>query len=537
MSILKSDDFSKTDSSITREERPEILVIGSGIAGLTFALRASDFANIIIVTKSEIKESNTNYAQGGIAAVMSKQDNFESHIQDTLRVGEGLCHEKIVKMVVKNAPEQILWLENLGLNFDRKGKNFDLSKESAHEHKRIIHAGDITGEEIEKILIKKVLEKNVKIYEDNICIDLIVKNDKCYGAQILNLKSGKIQSFLVDFTVLTTGGTGRLYRRTSNAEVATGDGIAIAFRAGADITDMEFVQFHPTMLYNSNPSFLISETLRGEGGVLKNKYMKSYMHKYAKAGELAPRNVVSRATIDEMKRTDSDYVYLDLTNMDEKYIKKRFKKIYKKCLEFGVDFVKEPIPVTPTVHYICGGVKINSHGESNIKKLYAIGEVSCSGLHGGDRLASNSLIESLVFSKIVSEHIKNIPFEHHQQQINFKNNLQFTTEFTEEIRVLKSELQNIMWEYAGVHRTEKGLQLAEKKINNLEKKLMAITDCKKINKDILELKNMILVSKMIIKSALMRKESRASHYIEDYPKKNDELFQKHFILNKKDETI
>jgi L-aspartate oxidase len=509
--------------------KTDLLVIGSGIAGLSFALKASKFGQVTVITKDKAKESNTFYAQGGLAAVFSKDDSFNLHIKDTLRAGDGLCNKRAVEVLVKNAPKEIKWLEKIGVRFDRNG-NPSLSKEAVHSKARIVHAGDITGREVEKVLAEKARKnKKIRILQNHMAVDLIIKNKKCLGALVLDVKNNKIIEIFSKATVMATGGIGRLYENTCNPEIATGDGIAIAYRAGVELQDMEFMQFHPTGLYNSDPTFLISETLRGEGGVLKNKYGKQYMHTYHRDGDLAPRDVVSKFSIVEMKKTKSSYVSLDVTELGSAYLRKRFPNIYKECKKYGIDLTKKPIPVAPTAHYICGGIKISLNAQTNMKNLYAIGESSCSGLHGADRLASNSLTDGLVFgsrlanqlkSTIKKEKINIIKINKHQ--INKKSN---------KTNKLKDKLKKLMWNKVGIIRNKKGLNFALKNIKIIEKETQKISE-KGINKQILELRNMLILGKTITKSALARKESRGTHFVDEYPTRNDKKWRKHSLTKK-----
>lgn len=477
--------------------KTDILVIGSGIAGLSFAIKSADFADITIITKADINECNTELAQGGLAVALAEDDSYELHIKDTLKAGDGLCDKKAVRFLVENAKQELMFLEELGVNFEKLANKFILSKEAAHSRARIVHASDFTGMEIEKKLIKAVKGK-VEIKTHHKVVKLMVKNNRCYGA--IAIKNGNIIKINAKATILATGGIGQLYKYTSNSEVATGDGIALAYDVGAVIQDMEFVQFHPTGLHNSKPSFLISETLRGEGAILKNIYNKPFMKHYHKDGDLAPRDIVSRAIVQEMKKTNSEFVYLDISHIDSSYIKKRFPNIYKRCLEYGTDLTKEPIKVSPIAHYLCGGVKINLRCETNIAGLYAIGEVACSGIHGADRLASNSLIEALVFStsatKAVRKYIKDKAIKKMDIKFDYKdiNNK------------IEAEIKDIMWKHVGIIRSCKGLNYALNKLNLLSKKFKS---------------RLIEVAKLITKSALIRKESRGTHYIKEYPYKKD----------------
>jgi L-aspartate oxidase len=499
----------------------DILVIGSGIAGLAFAIKASKFANVVIVTKGKINESSTEKAQGGLAGVFGNDDSYKLHINDTLRAGDGLCNRKSVELVVKNAPSQILWLKSQGVKFDKQ-----LSNEAVHSAARIVHSGDITGERIEKVLIKQIKQNNKITYlENSLAIELIKQDKKCSGAVILNNKTITISAKAV---VLATGGLGRVFKNTCNPAVATGDGFALAYDVGAELQDMEFVQFHPTGLYKTE--FLISETLRGEGGHLRNKYGEIYMPKYHRDGELAPRDVVSKFTVDEMKKTKADYVELDVTHLGGSYLKKRFPKIYKKCLEQGIDLTKQSIPVTPTAHYSCGGVKINSKAETNVRGLYAIGETSCSGLHGADRLASNSLTDCLVFGDILAKNIKNKikKIKKTKSIENNETNYKIIRKNKEMIKI-KKLIQDLMWDKVGIIRDRKGLISALNGLDKIGDKVKRIIK-KWINKDIIELRNMVIVSKLIARSALARKESRGTHFLTDFPVRDDKKWKKHSVV-------
>ncbi|MBW2984162.1 L-aspartate oxidase [Candidatus Woesearchaeota archaeon] len=510
--------------------KSDVLVIGSGIAGLGFALKASKFADVIAVTKDKARESNTFYAQGGLAAVFGKDDSFKLHIRDTLRAGDGLCNKKAVELLVRNAPKEIKWLEKIGVKFDRNSK-LSLSKEAVHSKSRIVHAGDITGREVENVLVDNVRKsRKIRLYQNHMAVDLIVEKGKCLGAVVLNVKNNKIIRIFAKAVVIATGGIGRIYANTCNPEIATGDGIAIAYNAGAALQDMEFVQFHPTGLYKSDPTFLISETLRGEGGVLRNKHGKQYMPGYHRDGGLAPRDVVSKFSLVEMKKTKSKCVYLDVTKLGSSYLKKRFPNIYKICLKYGIDLTKKPIPVAPTAHYMCGGVKINLKGSTNIRNLYAIGEASCSGLHGADRLASNSLTDGIVFGSRLNNQLKNSINKNNIQIINIKN-LKINKKSNKKINTLKNQLKNLMWNQVGIIRNKKSLNSALKNIKIIEKNASKLLD-KGINKEILELRNRTIVAKLIASSALARKESRGTHFVDDYPDRNDKVWCKHSLIKK-----
>ncbi|MCX5781758.1 MAG: L-aspartate oxidase [Elusimicrobia bacterium] len=512
--------------------KTDYLVIGSGIAGLSLAIKAGQIGSVALVTKRNITDSSTEKAQGGIASVWAKDDSFKSHIQDTLIAGAGLCKEEIVNKVVSEGPQRLKELIDWGVKFDRKNKNeYDLTLEAGHSHRRIFHSGDTTGSEIENTLSRKIKKtKNVKIFENHIAIDLIttgkierksgLEKDICWGAYVLDIPKNKIETFLAKVVILATGGAGKVYVYTSNPDISTGDGIAMAYRAGAEISNLEFVQFHPTCLYNPQAkSFLVSETLRGEGAILKLKNGKTFMEKYHPLKELAPRDIVARAIDNELKMRGDDFVYLDITHKSEKYLKERFPNIYSECLKYGINIAKDYIPIVPAAHYFCGGVVTNEYGETSIKNLYAIGETACTGLHGANRLASNSLLEAVVYAEST--------FQKTKDKIN--EDVEFPSipiwdsgkaRDSDESVVVKhnwEEIRNFMWNYVGIVRSEKRLNRAKRRIEMLQKEISEYYWDFIITSDLIELRNIAIVAELIIHCALSRKESRGLHYTIDYP--------------------
>lgn len=513
----------------------DFLVVGSGIAGLWFAHKASENGRVCILTKKEDTESNTNYAQGGIAAAFGEDDSSETHYKDTLKSGRGLAKEEIVRMVCFEGPKLVQELYETGIKFttyyNSAGiKHFDLGKEGGHTRARIVHAQDYTGREIEKGLLH-VLKDKCRFFEHYLVFDLILnENNQCVGAEAIDTKTGDLYNFFAHTVLLATGGIGQVYLHTTNPPIATGDGIAIAYNAGAKIANMEFIQFHPTALFGhkiNNRYFLISEAVRGEGGILRTQDGNTFMEKYHELGCLAPRDVVARAIDNEMKKAKQEFVLLDVTHLNPGKLKNRFPNIYNTCLTLGIDITKQPIPVVPAAHYVCGGILINEWGETNIPNLFAIGECACSGLHGANRLASNSLLEALVFAERaairtgnllrVRSKSKEIPSP--PKEISLKENA--------EVNELIQKLRKTVWNGVGIVRSDKGLQTAYDEVTELTKISENFTP---ITPEIIELRNMIIVATLIIKSAMLRKESRGLHYNEDYPESNDKQFLKDTIL-------
>ena len=505
----------------------DFLVIGSGIAGLTYSLKVSEHGKVTLITKKEKAESNTNYAQGGIAAVMSPLDSFESHIKDTLKSGDGLCKRDVVDEIIKVAPKRIKELIELGVQFSKSedGKGYDLGKEGGHTHRRVLHATDFTGREIEHALLTAVSKnKNIEVHENFIAIDLATENGQCIGCYVLNKDDNEVVEICAKITVLATGGIGKVYLFTSNPDIASGDGVAMAYRAGASIANMEFVQFHPTCLYHPYAkSFLISEALRGEGAILLDKNGNRFMEKYHELKELAPRDIVARAIDNELKKSGDDCVFLDISFKESDFIKKRFPNIHRTCLSFGIDMTSHPIPVIPAAHYACGGIKTTTSGETDIKNLFAIGEVACTGLHGANRLASNSLLEALVCAhnaanKCIEQIKKGIGF---CEVISWVPNSTIDSDEMVIVSFNWEEVRRLMWNFVGIVRTNKRLLRAKRRIKNLQEEINQFYRDFKINSDLIELRNIADVAEIIINSALLRKESRGLHYTLDYPKKQD----------------
>jgi L-aspartate oxidase len=530
----------------------DFLVIGSGIAGLFFAIKASKYGDVCIITKKERTDSSTNFAQGGIAAVLSEDDSFENHINDTLVAGVGLCHKDVVEMVVKSAPQRIKDLIEMGMNFtlsEERVNSFDLGKEGGHSKRRILHAGDYTGREIEKTLINKVKQiPNILLLENHIAIDLLIESkvskktifkDRCFGAYVLDEKTGEVKTFVAKFIILATGGSGQVYLHTTNPPIATGDGVAMAYRAGAKVANMEFFQFHPTALYQPNgmQSFLISEAVRGEGGILRLPNGQTFAEKYHPLKELAPRDIVARAIDAEMKKHGLKNVYLDITHLDGDFIVKRFPQIFEHCLSLGIDIRKEWIPVVPSAHYMCGGVLTNKNGETTLQNLYAIGEVACTGLHGANRLASNSLLEAIVFAHNAFEDcIKKIK-DTNIITLELVSPWQYYTNIDpDEMIMIKhnwDEIKRLMWNYVGIVRSDKRLERAKRRIDMLKDEIREYYTHFKPNAELLELRNLANIADLIITCASLRKESRGLHYNLDYPYSDDENWLKDTIIFRK----
>ena len=536
------------------EIRTDFLVIGSGIAGLCFAIKASGLGSVAIVTKKEKIESTTNLAQGGIAAVMDRADSFGEHIRDTLTAGAGLCRNDVVDFVVREGPERVSELISWGVEFTKKNEGppvaYDLGREGGHSRRRVLHAADLTGREIERALIEKAgSKKNITFFENCISIDLILESslqgnaqrgrgtpDRCLGAYVLDAKNNRIHTFRASFVLLATGGAGKVYLITTNPDIATGDGIAMAYRAGAAVANMEFIQFHPTCLYHPEAkSFLISEAVRGEGGVLKLRNGSTFMERYHPLKSLAPRDVVAKAIDTELKKSGDEYVLLDITHRDRGFLMERFPNIFEKCLEFGIDIAEHPIPVVPAAHYLCGGVVVNAQGETGIERLFAAGEVACTGLHGANRLASNSLLEAVVFAHRAFLKISELfPLIRDEDLIIPAWDISGVTESDESVVITQNwdEIRRSMWNYVGIVRSNKRLERARKRVELIWQEIHEYYSKFLITRDLLELRNIAIVAKLIIECAAMRRESRGLHFNIDYPEKDDTNWLRDTVLTK-----
>ncbi|MEE3388081.1 MULTISPECIES: L-aspartate oxidase [unclassified Alcanivorax] len=524
--------------------RHDVLIIGSGAAGLTTALRLPDDCRIALLSKGELTSASTYYAQGGVAAVLDQEDSLESHVADTHVAGGGLCHDDAVRYTVENGPDAIRWLIDLGVDFTRlTGDNdsalpYHLTREGGHSHRRIIHAADATGKAISGTLIGQVRKKdNVTRFEYRVAVDLILqehngpngqkgKEKRCCGAYVHNIETGETDVILARAVVLATGGASKVYLYTSNPDVATGDGIAMAWRAGCRVANMEFMQFHPTCLYHPKAkSFLVTEAIRGEGGHLLLPSGERFMHRFDERGELAPRDVVARAIDHEMKRLGADCLYLDISHKPADFIIEHFPTVYAKCLQLGLDITRDPMPVVPAAHYTCGGVMINENGQTDVPGLYAIGETSFTGLHGANRMASNSLLECLVYGKASAEHIgatlADVPEPREHKEWDESQ----VTDSDEDVVISHNwdELRRFMWDYVGIVRTEKRLERALHRAELLRNEIAEYYSNYHISNDLLELRNLVVIAELIIRSAMQRKESRGLHFMRDYPGTNDEV--------------
>jgi L-aspartate oxidase len=525
----------------------DFVVIGSGIAGLSFALKAARHGSVGVITKRKSSDTNTAWAQGGIACVTSDEDSFELHVRDTLEAGAGLCDEAVVRTIVTEGPERIRELVELGLQFDEREisghRELDLGKEGGHSKRRVLHVRDVTGKEIEQTLLRELgRQSHVQLMENHMAVDLITAaklgfsaEERCLGVYVLDEKTGEVETIRSDRIVLATGGCGKVYLYTTNPDIATGDGVAMAWRAGVEISNMEFIQFHPTCLFHPKAkSFLISEAVRGEGGILRSNRGEDFMKRYDARGSLAPRDIVARAIDAEIKRSGAKCVFLDITHRSPEFIQERFPHIYQTCLRFGIDMSKQGIPVVPAAHYQCGGIKTDVNGATSLHGLYAIGEVACTGLHGANRLASNSLLEGLVVAHRAATTVVRTRSTS-KQEIPLPEWKSGNVQDVDELVVIYhnwDEIRRLMWDYVGIVRTDKRLQRASARLRNLLREIREFYWNFKISVDLLELRNLAAVAALIVDSALCRKESRGLHYTLDYPEADDSQFKRDTVLSR-----
>lgn len=530
----------------------DFLVIGSGIAGLSFALKAASFGTVNIVTKKGISDTNTNLAQGGIASALGKDDSPDLHIKDTLSSGDGLCHEDIVRIIAEEGPDRIRDLMSLGVEFNLlpgEKSELALGKEGGHSRRRIVHSLDMTGQAVEKVLADKArANKNIDFYEEHTAIDLITQynlfrqgkvpsmtEESCWGAYVLSNKKAEVNTFLAKVVVLCTGGAGKVYLYTSNPDIATGDGVAMGFRAGAAAANMEFVQFHPTCLFHPQAkNFLISEAVRGEGGKLFNEKGERFMDDYHPMGELATRDIVARAIDQELKKSGDDCVYLDISEKDSDFIRSRFPNIHQNCLKYGIDMTKDPIPIVPAAHYLCGGLYTDAYARTNVRYLYALGEVACTGLHGANRLASNSLLEGLVMAERAIEKVKEDLAKRRDEpwpdEPRWDPGRAIDSDEAIVVAHNWDEIRRCMWNYVGIVRSTNRLKRARSRIRNIQKEIEEYYWSFTITTDLIELRNIATVAELIIEGATRREESRGLHYTLDYPEKDDDKFKLDTIL-------
>ena len=529
----------------------DFVVVGSGIAGLSFAIKAAAHGRVAVVTKRTPAESNTSYAQGGVACVTSVEDTFDLHVKDTLDAGAGLCSEPVVRTIVTEGPARIRELIGLGVHFDERdsgdgGRELDLGREGGHSKRRVLHSRDLTGREIEHALLSAVeANPNIELLGNHVAVDLITAaklgyatEDRCLGVYVLDEQSGSVKTLGCERVVLATGGCGKVYLYTTNPSIATGDGVAIAWRAGAAIVNMEFIQFHPTCLFHPDArSFLISEAVRGEGGILVDSRGREFMQKYHPLKALAPRDIVARAIDAEMKRTGEKCAYLDISHRPADFVRERFPNIYETCLRYGIDITKQPIPVVPAAHYQCGGVFTDVNGASSLRGLYAIGEVAATGLHGANRLASNSLLEAVVMAhRACVDLVQREPLSGHPASgIELPEWISGNAHDVDEMVVIYhnwDEIRRLMWDYVGIVRTDKRLKRASTRLKNLQREIQEFYWNFTVTTDLLELRNLATVASLIVDSALLRKESRGLHYTLDYPETDDKRFKKNTLLHR-----
>ena len=526
----------------------DYVVVGSGLAGLTFALKAADKGSVAIVTKRSRADSNTAWAQGGIACVTSSEDSIDLHVRDTLVAGDGLCNEEAVRTIVGEGPERISELVSLGVSFDERTtpdgvRERDLGREGGHSKRRILHARDATGSEIERTLLAAVAaHPGITVLENHMAVDLITTGklgyamqDRCVGLYVLDEVTGEVETLRSDVTVLATGGCGKVYLYTTNPDIATGDGVAMAWRAGAAIANMEFMQFHPTCLFHQKAkSFLITEAVRGEGGILTDAQGRRFMEKYDPRLELAPRDIVARAIDAEMKRTGQSCVHLDISHKPADFLRQRFPTIHETCLGLGIDITRGAIPVVPAAHYQCGGVRTDLNGETTLRGLYAVGEVACTGLHGANRLASNSLLEALVMAHRAEIRASR---NHRRQEVEvvLPEWRPGRVQDVDELVVIYhnwDEIRRLMWDYVGIVRTDKRLQRAAHRLRNLQTEIQEFYWNFKVTADLLELRNLATTASLMVDCAISRKESRGLHYTLDYPGHDDRRFLRDTVIRR-----
>ncbi len=530
----------------------DFLIVGSGIAGLSFALRVASKGSVAVITKKKDSESNTNYAQGGIASVIKPRDSFSSHIADTLETGSGLSRPDVVKLIIERGPHAIQDLLTLGVDFsfsgrDRKLESLDVGREGGHSRNRVVHAADYTGREVESRLIAAVKDNtNIDIFEDHLAVELLVKADngkrRCYGCLVFDAETEEVEVFLAPITLLATGGLGRAYLHTTNPSIATGDGVAMAYRAGASVANMEFMQFHPTSLYHhAGDSFLISEAVRGEGAKLRLGSGEAFMKRYHPMKDLAPRDIVARAIDRELKLSGDACVYLDLTSIKADYIMRRFPNIYNRLLALKIDITRDPIPVVPAAHYMCGGVRTDASGRTDIENLFAVGETACTGMHGANRLASNSLLEAVVVAEFASkaavEAFESIrSFDPPRVPVDDVSVSAFSKGDCDKVLISHgfAELRRLMWDYVGVVRSNKRLELARKRISLLLEEIDELYHEFPPLFGLIELRNLTTAAYLMVESAILRQESRGLHYNIDFPDKDDVNWLQDTVLKKGD---
>jgi L-aspartate oxidase len=505
----------------------DYLVIGSGIAGLHFANLASAHGRVVVVTKKAPADSNTNWAQGGIAAVMADDDSFEQHVADTLVTGDGLCDRAVVELCVQDGPAQVRRLLDYGVRLARGADGaLDLTREGGHSQRRVVHYEDVTGREIQRALLAATAANpRIRMLDDHLAVDLLSMakyggEPACFGAYVLDRATGEVRTVVARATVLASGGAGKVYVYTSNPDVATGDGIAMAYRIGAVVSNLEFFQFHPTVLFHPHAkSFLVSEALRGEGGLLRLASGERFMDRYHPLAELGPRDVVARAIDNEIKRSGADSVFLDMTHLDADFVRQRFPNIHERCLALGMDMTRQPIPVVPAAHYLCGGVKTDTWGRTTVRNLYAIGETACTGLHGANRLASNSLLEGMVFAARAAEDVRDAEAARPAHVVPWTSGSATDSNDAIVVALNWDEIRRFMWSYVGIVRSDKRIHRARRRIELLREEIHQYYWDFKIDGDVVELRNLALVAHLIIECARRRKESRGIHYTLDYPER------------------